>query len=477
MANRQTKYTAYAGVYLIVVLAILVAVNFLANRYNKTFDTTANKRYSLSDQTEKVVKGLAQDVKITYFDRTDRFPVAKDLLDRYGNLSPKLKVEYVDPYKKPQLAKAAGVKTEGTTFIEIGEKREEAKSVTEEELTGALIRALKGGERNVCFVSGSGEHSIEETRGPGYSQLKELLERSTYKVRNISLLGADRAPDAAAPSKVAIDPAAATTAATGKLEIPKDCTVTVVAGPRFDYTQPAVDALKANVEGGGRVLFMLDPPLRFGREEISENAGLKSVLAGWGVTLDNNLVIDMSGIGQIFGLSEVVPLVTSYESHPIVREMKEVATGVPLTRSVEAKGGDKTTVDRLYSSSKNSFATTNLAAAEIRPDPAKDKKGPLTLAAAGTYQSASGQGRFVVTGSSGWVANNILRFNGNRDLFLNMMNWLSSDEDLISIRPKDPEDRRLSMTSAQMGMIRTVSQFLIPLVVIVAGIAVWWKRR
>src|SRR5688572_11544370 len=139
MASRQQKYSAYAGVYLIVILAILVAANFLANRYNKSVDTTANKRFSLSDQTEKVVKGLQQDAKLTYYDRSDRFQGARDLLDRYSSLSPKLKVDYIDVLKKPQLARAAGVKTEGTLFVDVAAKHEEAKSVTEEEVTGALV--------------------------------------------------------------------------------------------------------------------------------------------------------------------------------------------------------------------------------------------------------------------------------------------------------------------------------------------------
>lgn len=471
--NRQTKYTAYTGAYLLIVIGILVAANFLANRYNKSVDLTANKRYSLSDQTEKVVKGLKQDVKVTYFDDASSFPRAKDLLDRYSNLSPKLKVEYIDPNKKPNVARAAGVKTLGVTFIEANGKREEAKSPTEEELTGALIRTMKDGERNVCFVQGANEHSIGEANASGYSQFKELLENANYKVREISLGAAPSAGN----QKIAVGTAVAPAVASATAAIPKDCTVTVVGGPRFDYPQPAVDALKASVEDGGRVLFLLDPPLKLGSEHIADNNLLVAQLANWGVTLNKDLVLDLSGIGQIFGLSEAVPLITAYESHPIVREMKKTAVGMPLVRSLTAEGKDKTTVDTLFSTSDNSFATKNLSAAEIRPDPTKDEKGPLAVAAAGTYQSATGQGRFIVTGSSGWVANNILRFNGNRDLALNMMNWLSSDEDLISIRPKDPEDRRLTMTSSQMMMVRAVSQFVIPLIVIVGGLLVWLKRR
>ena len=153
MKARQTKYTAYLIAYLVVILAILSAVNWLANRHNKSFDSTANKRFSLSDQTEKVVKGLKQDAKISYFDKTSELGRARDLLDRYDNLSTKLSVAYVDPDKKPQIAKAEGVRTYGTIFVDANGKREEAKSLSEEEITGALIRALKGGQRTACAVS------------------------------------------------------------------------------------------------------------------------------------------------------------------------------------------------------------------------------------------------------------------------------------------------------------------------------------
>ncbi len=450
---RQTKYTAYLIAYLLVVLAILTAANWLANRHNFSYDSTATKRFSLSDQTVKVVKGLKQDAKISYYDKTSQFTTARDLLDRYDNLSTKLSVAYVDPDKKPQVAKADGVRTYGTIFVPVDGKKEEAKSLTEEEVTGALIRALKGGQRTACAVSGSGEHSFDDTERTSYSSIKELLERNNYKTQTISLLQ--------------------------KPEVPKECTVLIVGGPRFDYVEPAVKAIESYVQGGGRALIMLDPPLKLGREDVSENPGLVKLLESWGVTPVKDLVLDTSGIGQIFGLGPEVPLVTSYESQPIVREMKSIATALPLARSLEVKSTGKVTVDKLFSSSDNSFATSNLSSAAIKINPATDKKGPLTLAAAGTYNPGSGatQGRFVVVGSSAWIANYILPFNGNRDLFLNMMNWLSSDEDLISIRPKEPEDRRLSLSRQQMTTVFYSSVVGIPLLVILAGVAVWWRRR
>jgi gliding motility-associatede transport system auxiliary component len=466
--TRQTKYGAYATVYILVVVAVLGAVNFLANRYDKSYDSTANKQFSLSDQTVKIVKNLKNNVRMYYFDDATRFPQARDLLDRYAALSPKLHVDYVDPVKKPQQAKADGYRRDVQILVDSGLKKEEAKSLSEEEITGALIRSLKTGERNACFVTGSGERSIDDTERSGYSAVKDALEHSNYKVRSVNLLTSGaQAPANAAPGAA---PAA------GKIAVPSDCTLLVVAGPQHEYVQPEVDAIKAYVENGGKALFLLDPALNLGRNPIEDNKTLDAMLAGWGVTLEKDLALDTSGIGQIFGLGPEVPLVSSYDSHPIVDQMKDVATAFPLSRTLDVKNGDNTTVSKLFATADNSYATSNLSSGSIKIDPKTDKKGPLTLAAAGTYNGKT-PGRFVVVGSSMWAGNGFLRFNGNRDMLLNMVNWLNADEDLISIRPKAPEDRPLNISAQKLNLVFWLSIVIFPLGVVGFGMATWWKRR
>ena len=450
---RQTRYVAYAMVYVVVVLTAVVIANFLANRHDKSYDATANKRYSLSEQTAKIVKGLNQDASITYFDQGTRFQRAKDLLGEYSNLSPKIHVEYVDPDKNPQATREAGVTNYGTAIVRVGTTKEEAKSFTEEGITGAIIRTLKHTTRTVCFVAGSGEHQIEDADRNGFSKFKDLLAKDNYVAKSVDLLQ--------------------------KPEVPGDCTVLVVGGPTHDYQQVEVDAIKKYVEDGGRALLMLDPPLKIGRAMTSDNDALTSLLQSWGVTAEKDLILDLNPLGQLLGVGPQVALVRNYDSHAIVEGMKGTATGFPLTRSLEIKNSDKTSVQKLFDSSDSSLATSNLSSAAVDPNDPKNKKGPLTIAAAATYNTGKqdSQGRFVVVGSSSWVANSFITFNGNSDLALNAVDWLSSDEDLISIRPKQQEDRRITMTQSQVNWVRITSQFLLPLLVVVMGVSVWWKRR
>ncbi len=448
LKKRATKFSAYSTVYILVVLGILSTANFLANRYNKSFDSTTNKRFSLSDQTLKVVSGLKEDVTISYFDEAVAFPRAKDLLDRYSTLSPKLKVEFLDPFKKPTLAKQYGITQTGAIVLQTASgKRQDARSLSEEEITSAIVRLFKKSENTACFTTGAGEHSLEDTTSGSYSAVKSLIEKNNYKTQTVNLIE--------------------------RPEVPAGCKLIVVAGPRVDYPQPVVDGLKKYVEAGGRAVFLSDPPLKTGKESIAENAGLKAVLESWGVTLNNDLILDPAG--GLYGMGPEIAVGSLYETHPIVRAMKRIATAFPLVRSLQPRPTDKTSVEKLVSTSKNSLAVTDFKAMAGGVMPKGDPQS-YPVVAAGTYRGKV-EGRFVVVGSSDWIANYALGFGGNKDLFLNMVNWLTNDEELISIRPKDPEDRRIQLTAAQMALVRIVSQFLIPLGVIALGLMVWWRRR
>ncbi len=451
VAARQARYGATATLYTIVVIAVLILINWLAQmpRFNKTVDTTSNKRYTLSQETQKLVKGLKTDATITYIDKSSNFDQAKGILDRYKNLSPKIHIQYIDYEKQPGVAREFGLRSPGTAYVEIGPRREEAKALTEEGITGAFLKDLKG-VRKVCFVSGSGERSLTDTQETGLSAFKTLLQRDNYEADPVTLLD--------------------------KTAVPSDCNVLVVAGPQANYTPNEVTAVKNYVEGGGRALILLDPPLDFGREHIAPNPALVDLLKNWGVTENNDLVLEQNPIGQLFNIGPEIPLITNYEAQPIVNDLKE-ATGLPITRSLDVKNGDKTTVDKLFSTTNQAVATTHLDSPDFESH--TDKKGPFVLGAAINYNTGkpNSSGRVVVIGTSSFLDNGTIGFQGNRDLALNTINWLSSDEDLISIRPKQPEDRRLNVNQHQMSVFLYCDIIILPLLIIAWGVGIFLKRR
>ena len=437
-------------VYTAVALAIVVLANWFADRHTQRWDLTPNQKYSLSPQSVKILKELNRDVTIYVFDRERGFRGRRDLMDNYAAQTTRLRVQYVDPDRQPALAKQFGVRSYGTLVAASGDRHFEAQGETEEGVSNAIVRLLKG-QKTVYFIQGHGERDVESSDRAGYGNIKKQLENENYITKTVVLLQ--------------------------KLEIPADCSLLVVAGPKNDYLPQEVEAIKKYVTGGGHALFMLDPGM-----EIPNLAGL---LVGWNVTAQNDLVIDLNPIAQIFGTGPEMPLVTKYGSSPIVQPLARTATVFPYARSLEVGNEFK---QGLNAESLCETTADSYGVSDVRPKmtigpfrPGKDIKGPLSVAVSATVTEGSGEskkeGRFVATGTSLMAANAYLSFQGNRDLVMNMVNWLSADEDLISIRPKPPESQQLNLTARQMQKLLFGGVLGLPLLIIIAGTSVWWRRR
>ncbi|HZP02482.1 MAG TPA: Gldg family protein [Terriglobia bacterium] len=448
-SGRRVLESANWALYTLVAVAIVVVVNWYADRHTQRWDLTPNKKYSLSDQTRKLVKGLDHDVKILVFDRERNFREQRDLLGNYAALSPKVSVQYVDPDRQPSIAKQYAVRSYGTIVVASGDRHFEAQSSTEEGITNALVRVLKG-QKTVYFLQGHGERDLENTERMGYDRVKKQFENENYQVKTLVLLQ--------------------------KMEIPSDCSVLVVAGPKNDLLPQEVETIRKYVAGGGRTLLMLDP--------MVELPNLSKLLADWNVTMQNDLVVDMNPVAQIFGTEPTMPIIIKYGSSPIVQPLARTATLFPFTRSFvlgkDYKAG--VTTDSLCETSSDSFGVADFKAnmRTVSYREGKDFKGPLTVALSGTITGEGEkktEGRFVVLGTSMLPTNTFLGFQGNRDLIMNMVNWLSADEELISIRPKPPESQRLNLTARQMGNILYLGVLGLPILIVAFGTLVWWRRR
>ncbi len=469
---RQLKYGTNTVVLALVVLGILGAVNYLVVRHTKRVDLTEDQRYSLSDQTRKVLAGLEDEVTITYFQREREMLRGQDRLSEYQTLTDKLQVELVDPVQSPAKAQAFDVRGPWPILIvQRGDRRERISNDSEQDITNALLKVTREGRKTVCLVEGQGERSAEDSSERGFSGAKTVLTESQYEVQTVFLLR-ERA-------------------------VPEECTVVVVAGPEKDLSPEAVSPIREFVQAGGKALIMVEPEFQ---EAFPNLVGLLEV---WNLEAGNDVVVDISGMGQIFGYSELAPLVIDYPYHAITKDFR-LMTLFAGARSMRAGEGsvEGVTAQDLGRTSPQAWAETTLTLeGALEFEEGTDRLGPISLIAAATIEGEAEElpasppagedfdeksedaekeapeGRVVAVGDADFASNSLLGFQGNQDLFLNAVAWLAEDVDLISIRPKEPENQSLFLSRQKQQMVAWVSLVILPLVFVIAGVVTWWRRR
>lgn len=475
--RRQMRFSTSAVLSVIAVLGIIVLVNYLADRRNKRWDLTASSSFSLSDQTIKILSSLKTPVKISVFGRPGDFDRFRDRLAEFEYNSRNVSVEYVDADRQPARTRQYQITEYGTVIFEYDGRTERVVSDQEQELTNGLIKVTSGRQVKAYFTQGHGEKDPAGTERNGYSGIVEGLKQDNYATGNLVL--------AQSP------------------EVPADASVVIVAGPTADFLPPEIDALRKYLRQGGKAFVMLDPP---GGPNTRALPNLEGLLKEWGTQPGHDIVVDVSGVGQLLGTDASVPVAASYPSHAITAGFSLV-TAYPLAQSVSPVTESPTIpMQPIIQTSDRSWAETDVATlasgGQVALDEAKgDKKGPITIALAGSMDApeapaaaapAAGaakeeaakeeappkpQTRLVVVGDSDWATNNVLGIQGNRDLFVNITNWLSQQENLISIRPRNPEDRRITLTADQQRRINLMALVLIPGLILGSGVYTWWQRR
>lgn len=465
--RRQTRYGALSAASVLIVLGILAGLNYVAHRQNKRWDLTAAQQFSLSDQTRKVLGSLAQPLQIEVYSRTDRFAEFRDRLQEYRYASPRVETSFIDVDRERQRAVQNQITAYDTVIVRYGDRVERATGSTEQELTNAIIKAVEGKSKKVYFVQGHREKDTASSdERSGYNAIAQAMTRDNFVVEKLAL---------------ATQP-----------EVPADADVVVVAGPQVDYLPQEVAALKRYVEGGGKLLALLDPPEAADAPPL---AHLMGFLQEWGFGAGRDVVLDM--VGQATVGSPEVPVVAAYPPHPIVDTLN-VITAFPAAQTVTVSTAGGRTPQAFLETSPQSFSKQDLAVlrtgGQVTVDEAKgDRRGPLVIGAALSADApnappaaadpaapgappAPRQARLVVVGDSDFAANGSLGFGGNRDLFMNALNWLAGAESLISVRPRDPEDRRITLPPSGRGVTVLVAA-AIPIACFAAGLYTWWRRR
>lgn len=475
LGARQVQYGTNTLVLALSVAGALGVVNYLVYRHNKSWDLSKSQRFSLAEQTKKVVTGLKDDVTITYFQPRGEGSLteAEDRLRAYQSLSGKIKYQFVDPLAEPE--KTEKYQARGPypmVFVErAGRPHEKFSSSNEQDITNAIVKVTREGSRKVCFVSGDGERSMADSGPYGISGTKSLLEKSAYETQEVALLS--------------------------NPEIPADCVVLVVAGPQKDLLPPIIDSIRGFVKKGGKLLVMVESSAK------EQFPNVTALLKEWNIEVGNDQVLEWSPIGQLFGLNAgpIAPVVVQYPYHEITKDLQGLGTVFATVRSVKAGTGsvEGVVTQNLAETSPRSWAETSLDfSKEPTFDEGKDTRGPVPLAALATVKTAAAatpapaaedkdkkddeekkepEGRVIAVGDVDFASNQLLDRVWNKDFFLNSVAWLSTDTDLISIRPKDPDNHRVAMTPLERNIVLAGSLGILPGLFVAAGIAGWWFRR
>jgi ABC-type uncharacterized transport system involved in gliding motility auxiliary subunit len=470
MTKKTGKIKLFPGTVLgfIAFVGILVFVALIGQRHPLRLDLTESKRYSISEQSQQIVKSLKDDIKIkAFYQESDpNREQTHDLLKTYAYHSDKIKYQFIDPDLEPSLAKHYEIRSYGTLVLEGFGKTQSITSADEESVTNAILKLTQEKQRMVYFLTGHGDREISNFDKNGYSTAKAAIEKENFQVKTLNLL---------------VDP-----------RVPADADMVVVADPQKPLLNTELKVLRQYLERNGSVMILLEP---------FSNSGLPDFLASYGMTIAADIIVDT--MSRVFGASYLIPVITEYGFHKIT-ESFNVACFFPTARPVTSAENipESVGLTELASTSAYSWAETDFNFGQEEPpefDEGKDKKGPINVALIATVANRASddekiskaqtdtkptdtanpgkQGLLLVFGDSDFASNSYFNLQGNGDFFLNSINFLAQQENLITIERPNTGAAPLTLSRSQSRLLFWVGLLLMPAVVLASGLTVYRMRK
>ncbi len=457
LTGRQARYGSNAFILAAGSLGILVVANYLVFQNPQRWDLTEDKEHTLARETRDTLAALPEPVTAVAF-YTRRTPADLDQIEQAQALLEDYKFtgrgmfdyRFVDPDEDPIAARNAGITRDDTIILSLGDLDEQVTFLTEREITAGLIRLLTPGERVLYFLTGHGERDPEGVGDEGLAQAKAVLETKNYQVLPLNLLGTDR--------------------------VPENAMAVVVAGPQQPVSQEEVDMLGAYLEEGGSMIVMQEP------RPVTDFGDAPDPLADylaetWGIRLGEDVIVDLSSNQPFVAVANP----NLYGDNLITQKLEGLFTFFPTARSVQVEQAvPGITQVELVRTAERSWAERDLtglaAAEEMTPDEGVDLIGPVPL---GAVAEALGTGtRLVVMGDSDFATNAFFTAYGNSDLIVNSVDWVTEQDELISLTPRESTPRVL-LPPGESTLVLTLlgSVILLPGLVIVSGVIVWVRRR
>jgi len=467
-AGRIWSHGSNAVISTLLFLSILTFVALIAEQHPWRADFSESGVYSLSEQTRKIVESLEEPVHIKafYASSSPEESEARGRLETYRYYNKKIDFEFIDPDRNPEAARRYDVRSYGTLVLAGYQKQQTVLGDDEEAITNALLKLSREGNKKIYFLKGHGERDVKGFDKMGYSSLRSALEKENYDIEELSLMT--------------------------RAQVPDNASLVVVAGPEKPLFKEEIESLKTYLSEGGKVMAFLDP---------DRDGGLGDFMRSNGIELREDIVIDQ--LSRVFGGNYLMPVVTEYGSHKITEDFG-IATFYSEARSVypESDPPPDVVVFTLASTSANAWAETDmdlLNEGKAAFDENEDKAGPVPLVVLAEVAGKGGdspskggddetgrsppsaesarQGYLLVAGDSDFVDNTHFGLSGNGDFFLNIVNFLAEEENLITIEPRRREGQPLILTRVQGQLVFWTSMVFVPLMVLLSGLMVYRGRR
>lgn len=464
--KKNTKFGLNALIITLVTVAAVILVNAvittIAGKTSLKLDLTRDKVYEFSAHTKDIMKELDKEVNVYALypantDANEYITYAEEYLAKYEALNKNFKVTYIDPYDNPSFAKKfeeQGQSVEaGSIILECGDKfhvvhmyqmystNQYTGSTSidmEKQITSAVMKVTgKIGTTKVYFVEGHGEYPSKELAG--------VLAENGYATESLNISAAG---------------------------IPQDASMLVVMAPSTDLTAEERDMLDEYLDNGGKALFAFEA----GMPKLER---LNGYLAEWGIVPTNDFVVETDNT-RLFRIGGNIVSVPSMLSHNITDNLIEQKL-VYMTPSMSSLALDENNIRRaqitpIMTTSEKSWGKVDTTTLEKTDD---DNAGPLVVAALAEMPSENRSAIMVLGSLSAIESEGILQETSyaNSDFILNAIGYITETDNSMDIRAKKITASGLTMNQTQVVVLVMVLQYILPLIIIVLGFIVWFKRR
>ncbi len=479
----------------ILALGLLFFSTVVLSRHDLVVDVSLGHRRTLSPQTLRVIELIERPIQVTAFYADDPAEQARllALVERYREKTGLLGLRFLDVDRRPDLAGDYGVSTNRIVVLEDGDLRVRLSDPDEATFTAGLIRILRAEPPQIYFITGHGESSMEDESGGGLTEVGRMLLEQNFALRTLNTALIER--------------------------VPENASLLVLPGPQTEFTPQEITLLDEYLLRGGRLFAALEP---------GGSKSVDSLLTRWGIEPGEGYVIDATDEQRNL-LSQEEPLIAlavgGNPEHAITRGFT-FATFYPIARglfAVQPPPAGVEVVPLVQTGSRTWLERTQSTQEATVYDPEVDQIGPLVLGYAAVVELASfvagkvsvrglsanliemnapyhdlrdsalagsqelagehfasglaPHARLVAFGDIDFASNSNLRVQGNGDLFLASVLWLTEQEDRIALAPRPELSDPIVLGARRTKLVRWVGIGVFPALFFLAGGLSTWRRR